>query len=107
VKKTPTALSLEHLRNQGYHVEVVEQTKRVGKPGSMKVWKVDLWNFIDLLAIRRGEVLGVQVTSWSNVAARVRKITDSPLLPLVREANVRVLVHGWHADGRLRETDLS
>jgi carbonic anhydrase len=106
-KATPTSRSMAWLREQGYHAELVEQTKRVGVPGKMKVWKVDLWNFIDLLAIRRGEVLGVQVTSWTNVAARVRKITESPLLPLVREAGVRIVVHGWHADGRLREVDLS
>jgi hypothetical protein len=99
---SPTARSLAHLRDQGYHAEVVEQTKRV--PG--KVWKIDLWNFIDILAIRRGEVLGVQVTSRSNVSARVKKINDSPLLPLVREAGIRVLVHGWDAD-KLREVDLS
>jgi len=107
MKKTPTALSTEWLREQGYHVELVEQTKRIGTPGAMKVWKTDLFGFLDLLAIRRNEVLGVQVTSWSNVPARVRKITDSPLLPLVRESGIRILVHGWHHDGRLRETDLS
>jgi hypothetical protein len=104
---TPTQRSTKHLQSEGYHVELVEQTKRVGQPGAMKVWKVDLWNFIDLLCIRRGEVLAVQVTSASNVPARVRKITDSPLLPLVREAGVRIVVHGWHPDGRLRLVDLS
>ena len=99
---SPTARSLAHLREQGYHVEVVEQNKRAG----IKVWKVDLFGFVDLLAIRRGEVLGVQVTSRSNVSARVRKITDSPLLPLVREAGIRVLVQGWDGE-QLREVDLS
>ena len=107
MKKSPTALSTEWLREQGYHVELVEQTNRIGTPGAMKVWKTDLFGFLDLLAIRRNEVCGVQVTSWSNVPARIRKITDSPLLPLVRESGIRILVHGWHADGRLRETDLS
>lgn len=106
-KATPTSRSMAWLKEEGYHVELVEQTKRVGQPGAMKVWKVDLWNFIDLLCIRRGEVLAVQVTSASNVPARVRKITDSPLLPLVREAGVRIVVHGWHPDGRLRLVDLS
>lgn len=104
---TPTQRSTRHLQAEGYHVELVEQTKRVGQPGAMKVWKTDLFGFLDLLCIRRGEVLGVQVTSASNVPARVRKITDSPLLPTVREAGIRVVVHGWHADGRLRLVDLS
>lgn len=104
---TPTQRSTRFLQEEGYHVELVEQTKRVGVPGAMKVWKTDLFGFLDLLCIRRGEVLGVQVTSASNVPARVRKITDSPLLPLVRESGVRIVVHGWHPDGRLRLVDLS
>ena len=106
-KPSPTSRSMQWLREHGYHAELVEQTKRVGVPGAMKVWKVDLFGFGDLLAIKRDEVLCVQTTSWSNVSARVRKITDSPLLPLVRDAGVRIVVHGWHADGRLREVDLS
>jgi len=104
---TPTQRSTRHLQAEGYHVELVEQTKRVGQQGALKVWKTDLFGFLDLLCIKRGEVLGVQVTSASNVPARVRKITDSPLLPAVREAGIRIVVHGWHADGRLRLVDLS
>jgi len=99
---TPTARSMAHLREAGYHVEVVEQNKRAG----IKVWKSDLWGWADLLCLRRGEVLAVQVTSATNVSSRVRKITDSPLLPLVREAGIRVVVHGWNGP-KLREVDLS
>ena len=93
---------MAHLREEGYHVEVVEQNKRAG----IKVWKSDLWGWADLLCLRRGEVLAVQVTSHSNVAARVRKISDSPLLPVVREAGIRIVVHGWNGP-KLREVDLS
>lgn len=85
--------SRELLEADGYHVEVVEQNIRTKR----RVFKRDLWNFADILAIRRGEVLAVQTTTGSNMAARVKKIADSPLLPRVREANVRVLVHGWSA----------
>jgi hypothetical protein len=106
-KASPTKRSTDWLRTEGYHVELVEQTKRVGAPGKLKVWKVDLWNFVDLLAIRRGEVLGVQVTSMSNVASRVKKITESELLPRVREAGIRIEVHGWADTGRMRRVDLS
>ena len=106
-KITPTKRSKDWLEAEGYHVETVEQTKRVGVGNSLKVWKVDLWGIVDLLAIRRGEVLGVQVTSASNVSARVRKITDSPLLGTIREAGIRLEVHGWHASGRMRRVDLT
>lgn len=85
--------SRELLEADGYHVEVVERNERTRH----RVWKVDLFGFLDLLAIRRGEVLGVQTTTSSNMAARVTKITDSPLLPRVREAGIRVVVHGWSA----------
>lgn len=112
-RKSPTQLSREHLEADGYHVEVVEQNIRTGKC----VFKRDLWGWGDLLAIRRGEVLAVQTTSDANLSARVRKIEDSPLLPRVREAGIRIVVHGWKAmpakvgakagEWRLREVDLS
>lgn len=112
-RKTPTQRSREHLESLGYHVEVVEQVRRT--PG--RVWRVDLFGFLDLIAIRRGEILGVQSTSATNVSSRVRKIGESPLLPVVREAGIRVVVHGWKAANRapgrkaetyeLREVDLS
>jgi len=44
------------------------------------------------------------------VSARVRKLTDSPALPILRKAGIRVLVHGWRkVRGRwqLREVELS
>jgi carbonic anhydrase len=53
-----------------------------------------LWGWADLLAIRRGEVLAVQVTS-EGVANRVKKVTESETIARVREAGVRVEVHGW------------
>lgn len=104
---TPTARTLERLRAEGWHCEVVEQNVRI--PG--RTFKRDLWGFTDILCLRGAERLAVQVTSASNVSARVKKITDSPLLPMVREAGIGVVVHGWSrkADGKwhLREVDLS
>jgi hypothetical protein len=110
--KSPSQRSREHLEAAGYHVELVEQNRAVGT----KRWKVDLWGFIDFLCIRKDEVLAVQVTSASNVSSRVRKIEASPLLPRVREAGIRIVVHGWKAaapskagaaEWTLREIDLS
>jgi hypothetical protein len=37
----------------------------------------------------------------------VRKVADSPLVGLVREAGFRIEVWGWRRDGRLRVVDLS
>jgi hypothetical protein len=100
---TPTARSLAYLREQGWHAEVVEMTIRA--PG--RTFKRDLWGFVDIIAIREADVLAVQTTSATNVAARVRKITESPLVGLVREAGFRIEVWGWRRDGRLRVVDLS
>ena len=85
---TPTQRSLAALRELGYLVEVVE------KWNSFTRTRKDLWGWADLLAIRRGEVLAVQVTS-EGVANRVKKIMDSETIGRVREAGVRVEVHGW------------
>ena len=103
--KSPTQRSLEYLREQGYHPEVVE------KYNSFTKRKNDLWGFADILAIKRDEVLAVQTTSGANVASRIKKIMESDLLPKVREAGVRIIVHGWtkQANGRyaLRVEDIS
>ena len=88
---SPTARSLALLRADGWHAEVVEQNVRI--PG--RTFKRDLWGFTDILALRGGDILAVQTTSATNVAARIRKITDSPLLAAVRAANIMVHVHGW------------
>ena len=80
---TPTQRSLAALRELGYLVEVVE------KWNSFTRTRKDLWGWADLLAIRRGEVLAVQVTS-EGVANRVKKVTDSETINRVREAGVRI-----------------
>ena len=86
---TPTARTLAHLRADGWHAEVVEH--RVPRTNITR----DLWGFVDVLAIRDGQILAVQVTSASNVAARLRKIAESPLVGAVRECGIAIHVHGW------------
>lgn len=86
-------MSRHVLEAAGYHVEVVEQNVRAGKT----VFKRDLFGFGDLIGIRRGEVLIVQATTSGNMASRVRKIAESELIGRVREAGIRVVVHGWRA----------
>lgn len=102
--KSPTQRSLEYLREQGYHCEIVE------KWNPWRKVRQDLWGWCDILAIRRDEVLAVQVTS-AGVAARIKKIQESDTVAKVREAGIRVEVHGWtkRANGRyaLRAEDIS
>ncbi len=101
---SPTQRTLSHLRDAGYPlVQVVERWN----PFAHR--RVDLFGIIDVVAVGP-DIVGVQATSASNVSARVRKITESEALPVLRRAGVRVLVHGWakrKGRWRLREVDLS
>jgi hypothetical protein len=100
---TPTTRSLRYLADEGWTADVVE--RRVA--GNVVH---DLFGFGDILAVRGADTLLVQVTTATNVSARVKKITDSPHLAAVREAGWGIEVHGWkHKDGRwtLRKVDLS
>lgn len=104
-RMSPTARTLELMRERGYYAEVVERWI----PGA-RIRK-DYAGFIDVLAIGDHEIIGIQATSASNVAARIKKITDHENLIPVRRAGIRILVHGWgkRADGKwhLREVDVS
>ena len=101
---TPTQRTLAHLRGLGYLAVVVERwNPHAGV-------RQDLYGIVDVLAVKSGETVGVQATSGSNVAARLKKITEHENLPKLREAGWRLLIHGWAKKrGRwtLRELDLS
>ena len=62
----------------------------------------DLFGIIDVLAVRGNETLAVQVTSASNVASRIKKMTESEALPVLREAGWLIHVHGWRKDSKGR-----
>ena len=94
-KVSPTQRSLAYLREQGYHCEVVE------KFNSFTKQRKDLWGWCDILAIRRGEVLAVLVTA-SAVSDRIKKIMASDTLAKVREAGIRIEVHGWRKNSKGR-----
>ncbi len=57
--------------------------------------KHDLFGIFDVLAVGPRGTLAVQVTSATNVAARIRKIADSEHVGSVREAGWAIEVHGW------------
>ena len=104
-KTSPTQRSLAHLREEGYHCEIVE------KWNSFTKQRKDLWGWCDILAIRKNEVLAVQVTA-SAVSDRIKKIMASDTLPLVRDAGIRIVVHGWRRSAKtnryvLRVEDIS
>ena len=102
---TPTQRSLKYLREAGYTVAIVEYWNHFTQR------RHDLFQFADLLAIRENEILLVQVTSGSNVSARIKKIADNEHIAAVRKSGMRVEVHGWAAGKdkkfKVRVVDLS
>lgn len=62
----------------------------------------DLFGIIDVLAVRGNETLAVQVTSAGNVSSRIKKMSESEALPVLREAGWTVLVHGWRKNAKGR-----
>lgn len=100
---SPTQRSLEYLRERYPLVSVVEHWNSFARK------RYDLWGFADILCVGK-EIVAVQTTSGSHVAHRIQKITDSPATPILREAGIRIVVHGWRKSrGKwvLREVDVS
>lgn len=99
---SPTQRSLKLMRERGFLCDVTEKWI----PGANI--RKDLYGFIDVLCVddmpKGGKfdgvvpkyaIVGVQSTSYSNVSARVKKIMESPNLPIVSGAGIMVVVHGW------------
>lgn len=90
---SPTQRTLKRLRESEEYplVQVVERWNAFAKI------RQDLFGIIDLLAIdNKGNTVGIQVTSYSNIRARVNKIEDSPAIKHLRDANWTIIVEGWH-----------
>jgi len=87
---SPTELTLRYLRNEGYQAAVVEKWNPHARI------RQDLFGFIDVVAVREGETLAVQATSYANTSARVRKIAEIETSGPVRKAGWKIWVMGWH-----------
>lgn len=81
--------SKKHYEALGYKVATVEYYNAFTKR------KHDLFGCIDLLAVGNGETIAIQVTSKSNMSARIKKIEESDALPEMLRSKWRVVVHGW------------
>lgn len=85
MKTTHKYRALQKLEALGWQVADVEKWIAQAKR------RIDLFGCLDLLAIREGETLGVQVTSPANVGAHVTKMLDEPRL-------VDCLRAGWKVE---------
>jgi hypothetical protein len=87
---TPTQRSLKKLRSEGWLVAVTEHWN-----GFAHI-RQDLFGFGDLLAIKGDEIIAVQTTSGTNVAARLSKIRTNASAALWLTSPYRkIVIHGW------------
>ena len=92
--KTPTQLSLAMLREDGWFCWITEHWNSFSRT------RQDLWGFVDIIALKPGQILGVQTTTATNMSARIKKIADHENVGKVRDANIMIHVHGWHQDDK-------
>ncbi len=116
-KVSPTQRSLAKLRSDGaYMCGVVEKWIKWGgpvvKPGQRTGNRVDLFGFLDLLAIVPGQVgtLGIQACAASSLSTRISKVIDDPVL-LQRAkwyvaAGNRLLFWGWKQNKKTKRWEL-
>jgi len=93
---SPTQRTLKHLRELGYTAEVVERWNPHARV------RHDLFNIIDVLGVSETGVAAVQTTSAGNMKARINKIAESDILPLLIKLEWRVIVHGWRKNSKGR-----
>jgi len=109
MSKSPTEYSLKKWRDKGAIVEKAEyyqpfysKCPRCNKTTVNGGIRKDLLGIVDLVAIHEGVTYWIQVTSYSNVSARVKKISKEKRE--VSEAVLscssnKILVEGWHQPG--------
>ena len=88
--KSPTARTLNWLRDHGYAADVVERF--IAHAGIRR----DLFHCIDIVAAQVGKpILGVQATTLGNLPARLAKARSIPELATWLGADAAFEVFGW------------
>ena len=91
------------MRDAGYLCAIVEKWNMHAKI------RQDLYGFIDVLAIKDEDIVGVQACTGGDVSTRMHKIIEHANYPSVIKA-MRIVIHGWRksAAGKwtLREVEL-
>lgn len=88
---TPTQRTLAALRKLGHQVAIVERWNQYAKI------RQDLFGFIDIVCLTPTAIIGIQCTSGTNVAARVKKICNecNPVARAWLQAGGQIEVWGW------------
>lgn len=95
---SPTQLSLNKLRKDGYTVSLVEKWVPQTAAGFKgPILRKDVWGFGDILAVKIHEsaVILLQTTSRSNISSRLAKIKEIPEAGIWLASGNRIVIHGW------------
>jgi hypothetical protein len=117
-KTSPTVRTLNRLRADGAHlVAVVEKWNRFGGPigsnGERVGNRVDLFGFIDVLAVVPWQVgtLGIQACAASGLSTRIRKVMDDPVLRQRAKwyvaAGNRLVFWGWKQSKKTKRWEVN
>ena len=87
-KANLTKRSIDLLRSEGWIVDRVEHWNSYSKRSK------DLFGLFDILAVKDGVVKAVQVTDFTHLSARLKKIMNSDLIGELSKA-MSIEVHGW------------
>lgn len=88
---SPTQRSLAVIKKRGGLYQIVEHFNIFAKV------RQDLFKFIDILHVNEGKNHGIQVTSGSHHAERIKKIVqdNEKTLAQLKEAGWIISVHSW------------
>lgn len=98
---SPTQRAKQLLKRHGWSVAIVEKWNAFApRPGGGKGVKQDLFGFIDLIVMRTNlPIIGIQVTSTSNMQARMDKSCENPMLKIWLSTGALFEVWGWSKKG--------
>ena len=89
-KISPTQLTLRKLKTDGWTtLAIVEHWNPFARI------RQDLFGCIDILALKDGDTLAIQCTTYNNRWSRVKKISENEHLGSMRECNWTIEVWGW------------
>ena len=100
MKTSPTQRSLKKLRGEGYLVAITEHWNPFSHI------RQDLYGFIDLLAIKKDEICGIQCGCKGDISKKIKKITEHKNFQAVKESPIRIIIHGWDDEGDLEEREI-
>ena len=89
---SPTQRTLKYLRQEGYLAGIVE--RYVSIPGTFSK-RIDLFNFIDIIAIKENEIWAIQSCGQTGFAAHDRTILTNDRAPLWLKAGGRIKLIAW------------